>query len=67
MALDWAKRSTGGQQKVLRVKIRYGPEASKLVTDEYYSWERVKVTTDPLTFANHIKELVEFVLRMGSS
>jgi hypothetical protein len=68
MALDWAKRSTGGEQKVLRVKIRYGPEASKPgVTDEYYSWERVKVTTDPLTLAKHLDELIEFILRMGSS
>lgn len=68
MALDWAKRSTGGQQKMLTVNIRYGPEASKLgVTDQYYSWERVKVTTDPLTFAEHLDELIEFVLHMGSS
>jgi hypothetical protein len=68
MALDWANRSTGGGQKVLRVKIRYGPEASKLGgTDEYYSWERVKVTTDPLTLAKRLDELIEFVLRMGSS
>jgi hypothetical protein len=53
MVLDWAKRSTGNGPKVLRVKIGYGPEASKLnVTDEYSSWERVKVTTDPLTVTN---------------
>jgi hypothetical protein len=25
MALDWTKRSTGGQQKMLTVNIRYGP------------------------------------------
>ena len=68
MALDWAKRSTGGQQKMLIVNIRYGPEASKLgVTDQYYSWERVKVTTDPVTFATHLDELIAFVQRMGSS
>jgi hypothetical protein len=68
MALDWAKRSTGNGPKVLRVKIRYGPEASKLnVTDEYFSWERVKVTTDPLTVTKHLDELIEFVLHMGTA
>lgn len=68
MALDWAKRSTSGEQKMLRVKIRCGPEASKLgVADEYYSWQRVRVTTDPLTLATHLDELIEFVLRIGSS
>ncbi len=68
MALDWAGRSTGGQPKMLMVSLRYGPEASKLgVTDQYYSWERLKVTTDPLTFAKHLDGLIEFVVRMGRS
>ena len=64
MAREWAKRSTGGQQRVLSVQIRYGPEASD-APDRYYSWERVKVTTDPSILAEHLDEFIEFVLRIG--
>lgn len=68
IARDWANRSTGRGERMLRVKLRYGPAASKGgVPDEYYSWQRVKVTTDPLTVADHLDELIEFVLRTGRS
>jgi hypothetical protein len=67
MAIDWARRSTGGGRQMLQVKIRFGPAAAVSVADEYYSWQRVMVTTDPLTFASHLDELVDFVLRTGAS
>lgn len=68
MASDWAKRSTGGQEAMLKVKVRYGPTAAESgAFNEQQSWQRVKVTTDPLTVAEHLDELIDFVLRTGRS
>lgn len=63
MARDWANRSSGGQPTMLSMEVRYGPVAAG--TGEYYPWQRIKVTTDPLTLAEHIDELIEFVVRIG--
>lgn len=68
IAREWAKRSTGSEPRMLSAMIRYGPAVSKgAVPDEYNSWQRVKVTTDPVTVAEHLDELIEFVLRVGGS
>lgn len=51
---------------MLSVNVRYGPPASQReFFDEHYAWRRVKVTTDPLTVAEHLDELIDFVLHMG--
>ena len=66
MARRWAKRSTGGEPKMLTVNVRYGPAAGKReYFDEHRAWRRVTVTTDPLTVAEHLDELIDFVLHMG--
>jgi hypothetical protein len=68
IARDWAKRSTGREPKMLSVMVRYGPAAIPgAVLDAHSSWERVKVTTDPLTVAEHLDDLIDFVLRMGGA
>jgi len=66
VAHDWAKRSTGREPKMLSVMVRYGPAAIVGgMFDDYSSWERVKVTTDPMTVAEHLDDLIDFVVHMG--
>ena len=66
MARDWAERPVGASDPPAAVSIRYGPVANT-VPHQIHSWQRARLTTDPLTVSQHLDELLSFVRRIGMS
>jgi hypothetical protein len=65
MARAWATRSTGGQPNVPEVSVRFGPVDAEGYPGTHYDFRRIKVTTEPLTVAERLDELIAFVMGGG--
>lgn len=63
MAREWVLRDTGGSPifDAPKMSIRYGPYEPER-SDASWQWRRMKITTDPLTAADRLDELIAAVL-----